>query len=169
MILDFGFMEGMIKTMKFREKPKYKRHYEAFGLRLKEHYELCERGKKLDGLEPLMVEAYSFMKFLRKDNGVKYSDNPAARPIDIAIMEAVTVLDEPDVACVPPYVEADALECVSYSAWQELKTAGEIRHCKYCQQWLNHPCKKHKEASTIDDMFYCSKCHGWLKTMCVIH
>lgn len=157
-------------TRSFRETPNYQKRFQIFGDTLRAHLELKERGNHYDGLEPLMVEAHRFLRFLRKEGNLEAPKSPVdTRPIDTAIYEAMSILDEPLDHCIPLRYEAEALEILSFSAWKVLKEKGLVKHCKYCQQWLNGPCKKHKEPSTVEDLFYCKVCTGWLSTLCVVH
>lgn len=157
-------------TKSFRQTKKYKRRFEAFGDTLRAHLELKDAGKAYEGLEPLMVEAFRFMSFLRKEGHLTVTSGPDPRPIDTAILETMSILDEPLESCMPLHYEADALECLSKSAWKLLKEKEIIKHCKYCQEWLYGSCKKHKkQPESVDDLFFCKKCHGWLDNVCVVH
>jgi Pyruvate/2-oxoacid:ferredoxin oxidoreductase delta subunit len=162
-----NYIEGMLSPMKFRETAMYRRYFDRFGEALKAYYEL---EGELDGLEDLMLKAYSMAKFLRRANDIKISQFAGKfRPIDTAIMEAVELMDSPLEACVPPYIEADTLDELSFSAFKVLKNAGEINYCKDCKNFQPTTCKAHKAPTSVYDMFYCKGCRGFITTMCVVH
>lgn len=158
-----------IGTKSFRQSNGYLHRFSVFGDMLRCHLELKELGKSYDALEPLMLEAYKFMKFIRKAGGLLTIESPQVRPVDTAIVEVMEILDEPLEFCVPLKYEADALECLSYSAWKVLKEKALIKHCRYCQAWLSGSCKKHKEAATVSGMYYCKGCTGFIESLCVVH
>lgn len=155
--------------MKFRGTPQYQKHYESFGESLRAYYDLREDAKGIGGLEGLMLSAYRWFKFIRKENNVLTSHTAEAKHIDVAIMEAINILDEPIEYCVPQYMEADALETLSFSCFKVLKEAGRVKYCKHCDKVLNGPCKKHREATGVDGLNYCDKCGGWLSVVCTVH
>lgn len=158
-----------VGTKTFRQSTKYLKRFNAFGDQLRAHLESKEAGKPYDELEQLMLEAYRFMKFIRKEGGILTTESPKPRPIDTAILEAMSILDEPLEYCVPLHYEADALECLSYSAWKTLKDKNLMQHCKHCQAWKFGGCKTHKKAATIIGMVYCAGCHGYIHNLCPVH
>jgi len=163
-----NFISGLNKQMKFRETAEYQKYFDAFGDALKAYQELAG---PTDGLEDIMLVTYSWAKFIRKNNSVKVEHKSIAqsRPVDVAIMSAVEILDEPYEYCVPLYLEADALDTLSFSAYMALKNAGEINYCKHCKKFLATPCRTHKEPTSADDLIYCRGCHGYLTTVCEYH
>lgn len=156
--------------MKFREEPEYQRYFDTFGETLKSHYEMREAGDKCGGLEEIMLHTRRWVKFIRANaSNLRISTAVAPRPIDTAIFDAVSILDEPLEMCVPLYREVEALEVLSFSAYVELKKNGEIYYCDHCKKFLTSPCKTHKKPTSADDLVYCSGCRGYLTTMCLIH
>jgi hypothetical protein len=153
-------------SMKFRETAAYKKYYQAFGEALSAYYEASGEGV---GLESLMLAAYRWMKYIRQNNNAPMDRPIAAKELQEAIIEATNILDEPIEYCVPMYMEADALETLSYSAWIVLKETKEVKYCKHCKSWLNHLCKKHKEPSSVEDLFWCNGCKGYLSVPCTVH
>jgi hypothetical protein len=171
--LDIAIAAAGENMKKFRQTDSYLKRFNCFGEKLKCYMELEEDGKKTEGLEQLMLEAYRFMKFLRISNninrGISKPEMPIPRPVDMALFEVVSLLDEPLENCVPIYMEANALEVFSYSIWVQLKQFGKIKYCKYCQANLFDKCKQHKEASSVADLIYCKGCTGWIENICACH
>jgi len=161
-----NLVAGLEAMQKFRETPEYKKHYDSFGEALRAYHELED---ELGGLEGLMLEAYRWSKFIRRENKILLSNATSARPVDTAIMDVMEIVDEPLESCVPLYYEVDALETLSFSAFVVLKKAGEVKFCKHCNRVLNGPCKKHKEPTSVDDLFPCKGCGGYLSKPCQVH
>lgn len=173
---------------KFRATKGYERHWDKFGDALKFFYQAKDDAKQ-DGLityeqrltcegytialETIVLTCYNWIKYIREQNkeiaGLHIAQPWTTRPLDTAIMEAVSILDEPIEYCVPLKHEVDALEILSYSAYRELKSAGKANYCKYCNSVLDDPCKKHKPASSVEGMFYCKMCHGFMEKLCATH
>ncbi len=171
-----GFKEllntlGKEKAMKFRQQANYRRRFDAFGEAVRAYKELREKNiNSTDGLEELMLEAYRFMTFLRKEGNALISQtNGSIRDVNVALLEVMEVLDEPLEYCVPIYREADALETLSLSIYKKLKDKGEIKYCKHCKKFLDAPCKKHKEPTSVEDLHFCSGCRGYLTSPCNVH
>lgn len=165
-IAAWSIMEEMTN---FRKGDAYQKQYNTFGCALRTHFEANEDGKLNDALEPLMLAAYRFMKFLRKEWNILVSDPPRAKAIDDAIFDVMAILDEPMEAHIPFFKEADTLEQLSYSAWLELKKQKHVVYCKHCRNYLSGGCKKHKPATSVGDLTYCKGCTGWIDTICVVH
>lgn len=162
------------KAMKFREQANYRAHFDLFGDSVRAYRETQEAygnapRAQTAGYEELMLAAYRFMKFLRKNCNCSISQSRGARPVVTALAEVESILDEPLEHCVPMYMEADALETLSFSIFKALKDKGEIKYCKYCKQFMEAACKKHKEPTSVEDMHYCDGCHGFLTYPCDVH
>lgn len=156
------------KTMKFREQANYLEHFNRFGEALKAYYECKEKDvDTTDGLDDLMLEAYRFMKFIRSNNKVLISQFSGAKSLEKALADTVEMLNEPLEHCVPMFHEVDSLETLSFSIFKKLKE--KEWYCKHCKKFLDTPCKKHKEPSSVDDLYYCKACGGYLNNPCENH
>lgn len=166
----YGIAAAKETMKKFRQEDAYLQHFDTFGNTLKAYMELQEDEQELEGaLEQLMVVSHKFMRFLRTTNNLKMVDPPISRGVESALFELVALLDEPLEACVPVYLEAEALETLSYSIWRQLKIDGKINYCSHCQANLFGRCKKHKVATSVSDLIYCKGCTGWLDKICITH
>ena len=171
-LLDTLKKDSADKDMKFREQSNYRKRFDYFSEAIRAYYEAKEKGDTTDGLECLMLEAYQFMKFIRREwrPGATLPPQYAIpRPVETALSEVASILDEPLEYCVPMQREADALEVLSFSIFTALKKNGDIKYCKHCKKFLDAPCKRHKEPSSVDELFYCKGCGGYLTTPCECH